>query len=116
MHRFPSRRDFTALAAGLALCCSAFSQAHDGASYPTQPIRMVVGFPAGGPTDVAARLIADSLSRSLGQPVVVDNKPGANATLAAELVARAKPRWLHHPHGGYKPPHQCIAVQEPQVR
>lgn len=61
------------------------------APYPSQPIRMVVGFPAGGPTDVAARLIADSVSRSMGQPVVVDNRPGANATIAAEQVARAKP-------------------------
>lgn len=62
-----------------------------GDVYPSQPIRMVVGFPAGGPTDVSARLIADALSKSLGQPVVVDNKPGANATIAAEQVARAKP-------------------------
>lgn len=91
MYRIPSRRDFTALAAGLALCGCAFAQPGEGAAFPTQPIRMVVGFPAGGPTNVSARLIADSLSRSLGQPVVVDNKPGANATLAAELVARAKP-------------------------
>ncbi|KAF1044155.1 Bug family tripartite tricarboxylate transporter substrate binding protein [Xylophilus sp.] len=61
------------------------------AAFPSQPLRLVVGFPAGGPTDVSARLIADSLSRSLGQPVVVDNRPGANATIAAEAVARARP-------------------------
>lgn len=48
MHRFPSRRDVAALAAGLALCGGAFAQAGDGAAFPTQPIRMVVGFPAGG--------------------------------------------------------------------
>jgi tripartite-type tricarboxylate transporter receptor subunit TctC len=52
---------------------------------------MVVGFPAGGPTDVAARSIADALTRSMGKPVIVDNKPGANATIAAEQVSRSKP-------------------------
>jgi tripartite-type tricarboxylate transporter receptor subunit TctC len=78
---------FVAAAAGTFLSLSASAQG----SFPSQPIRMVVGFPAGGPTDVAARLIADSVSRSIGQPVIVDNRPGANATIAAEQVARAKP-------------------------
>ncbi|MDF3834204.1 tripartite tricarboxylate transporter substrate binding protein [Cupriavidus basilensis] len=78
----------TAFAASLCLASASHAQSD---LFPSQPVRMVVGFPAGGPTDVVARLIADSLSRSIGQPVLVDNKPGANATIAAEQVARAKP-------------------------
>ena len=59
------------------------------AAYPSKPVRIVVGFSAGGPTDVVARAFADFASRSLGQPFVVDNKPGANTILAAEAVASA---------------------------
>ncbi|MBO1114767.1 Bug family tripartite tricarboxylate transporter substrate binding protein [Bordetella petrii] len=61
------------------------------AKYPDHPVRLVVGFSAGGPTDVVARAFADQASRSLGQPFVVENKPGANTILAAEAVASAKP-------------------------
>ncbi len=56
-----------------------------------RPIRLVVPFTAGGPTDIAARLIGDAMSPLLGQPVVADNRPGAAGNLAAELVARAAP-------------------------
>ncbi|RZL56785.1 MAG: tripartite tricarboxylate transporter substrate binding protein [Variovorax sp.] len=65
--------------------------AHAQDAYPAKPIRLVVGFPAGGPTDVVARAFGDFAARSLGQPVVVDNKPGANTILAAEAVASAPP-------------------------
>ncbi len=58
-------------------------------AYPDKPIRMLVGFPAGGPTDVVARLIADKLKTALGQIVLVDNRAGAGGNLAAEAVARA---------------------------
>jgi tripartite-type tricarboxylate transporter receptor subunit TctC len=54
--------------------------------YPVRPIRMVVGFTAGGPTDIPARFIADRLAAALGRPVIVENKPGAGATLAANDV------------------------------
>ncbi|WPB59396.1 tripartite tricarboxylate transporter substrate binding protein [Xylophilus sp. GOD-11R] len=57
--------------------------------YPEKPIRLVVGFPAGGPTDVVARAFADFAGRALAHPVIVDNKPGANTILAAEVVASA---------------------------
>ena len=61
------------------------------ASYPNAPIRIVVGFSAGGPTDLAARLIAAKLQTAFGQPVLVENKPGAGSNLASEIVARAAP-------------------------
>jgi tripartite-type tricarboxylate transporter receptor subunit TctC len=57
--------------------------------YPTKPIRLVIGFPAGGGADNTARLYGDALSRELGQPVIVDNKPGAGTTIAAEFVSKA---------------------------
>jgi tripartite-type tricarboxylate transporter receptor subunit TctC len=59
------------------------------ANWPTKPIRIIVGFSAGGPTDIVARVFAEQASRTLGQPVVVENKPGANTILAAEAVAAA---------------------------
>src|SRR5258705_9093803 len=57
--------------------------------WPQKPIRIVVGFGAGGGTDIAARIVAQPLSEILGQPVVVENKPGAGGTTAAEQVARS---------------------------
>lgn len=63
-----------------------FAQAE---GYPAKPVRLVVGFAAGGPTDVVARAFAEQAGRALGQPFVVDNKPGANTILAAQAVAGA---------------------------
>src|SRR5438067_165335 len=58
-------------------------------SYPTKPIHIIVPYPAGGTSDVLARTIGQRLSESLGQPVIVDNKPGANGNVGADLVAKA---------------------------
>ena len=59
--------------------------------YPNKPVRFIVGFGAGGPTDVIARIVAQDLSGSMGQAFVVENRPGANAIVATEAVARAAP-------------------------
>lgn len=69
---------FTLMAAALA-----------AESYPSRPIRMVIAFPAGGPTDVNARQFAQAMSERLGQSVIVDNKPGAGGNVASSLVAAA---------------------------
>ena len=60
-------------------------------SYPSKPVRMVVGFPTGGVNDIMARALSAPLSAILGQTVVVDNRPGANSTIGADLVAKAPP-------------------------
>ena len=60
-------------------------------SWPTRPVRMIIAFPPGGPTDLVSRVLAQRLSEQLGQQVIVDNKPGAGGNLAAELAARATP-------------------------
>jgi tripartite-type tricarboxylate transporter receptor subunit TctC len=60
-------------------------------AYPNRPIRIVVPFPAGGPADVMARMLADPMSRDFGQGVVVDNRPGANTVIGAQLVQKAAP-------------------------
>jgi tripartite-type tricarboxylate transporter receptor subunit TctC len=58
-------------------------------AWPSQPIRMVIPFPPGGPTDLVGRVLAEALSMQLGQSVIADNKPGANANIGAQIVARA---------------------------
>ncbi|GAB2485336.1 MAG: Bug family tripartite tricarboxylate transporter substrate binding protein [Comamonas sp.] len=74
--------------AALALCC-AMAAAH--AAYPDRPIRLIVPFPAGGSTDLVTRAISVDLGQALGQPVVVENKPGAGSLVGSEQVARAAP-------------------------
>ncbi|HEY6240260.1 MAG TPA: tripartite tricarboxylate transporter substrate binding protein [Burkholderiales bacterium] len=70
----------------LFAACTASAQ-----TYPTKPIRLVVGFAPGGAADIISRAMSDPLTRALGQGIIVDNKPGAGSSLAAEFVARAAP-------------------------
>jgi tripartite-type tricarboxylate transporter receptor subunit TctC len=84
------RRRFLQLAAGAAMLPGLPNIARAQA-YPTRPVRLVVGFPAGGVGDVLARLMGQWLSDRLGQPFVIENRPGAATNLATESVARAAP-------------------------
>jgi tripartite-type tricarboxylate transporter receptor subunit TctC len=74
-----------------ALCLALLPLAAGAQDYPTKPIKLVVGFPPGGSNDVVARIIAPKLAEILGQPVVVENRPGANATLGTDFVAKSAP-------------------------
>jgi tripartite-type tricarboxylate transporter receptor subunit TctC len=77
----------------LAWAVAGFAFAGEAAAldYPTRPVKLVVGFPAGGPTDVLARLVGQRLSERLGQQFVVENKPGAGSNIATDFVAKAPP-------------------------
>jgi tripartite-type tricarboxylate transporter receptor subunit TctC len=81
------RREFIAAAAALA----AAAQVRAQGAYPSQPIRWVVPYPAGGGTDALARTLAEAMRTSLGQQILVDNRPGASTNIGGDLVAHAKP-------------------------
>src|SRR5206468_1396147 len=82
------KKAFAALAAA-AWC--ALAGGAGAQSYPAKPVKIMVGFAAGGPTDVIARIVAQDMTLSLGQSFVVENRPGANAIIATEAVARSAP-------------------------
>jgi tripartite-type tricarboxylate transporter receptor subunit TctC len=86
--KLPHRRHFLHLAAGAAALPAAAPIARAQA-YPTRPVRIIVGFPAGGGNDVIARLIGQWLSERLGQQFVIENRPGAGSNIAVEAVVRA---------------------------
>jgi len=73
----------------IALFVAALAASAQG--YPTKPIRFVVGFPPGGGNDIVARMVGAKMQEAWGQPVVIDNKPGANSIIAAEYVAKSTP-------------------------
>ena len=86
-----ARRTVLALALA-AVSASAFAQKSaktQAAPWPTKPLRIMVGFPGGSTPDLVARTIAEPLSKALGQPVIVENKPGAGGNIAADIVAKA---------------------------
>lgn len=75
---------------GLSVC-TAFASSTSARTYPERPIRIVVGFQPGGGVDISSRAIAKELTESLGQSVIVDNRPGASGNIAADIVAKAAP-------------------------
>ena len=85
------RRSLLALGAALPLVGTARAQQTAQQTWPSKPVRLVVGYSPGGGNDLIARVVAAKLQDKLGQPVVVDNKPGAQSIVAAELVAKAPP-------------------------
>ncbi len=78
-------------AALAALALAALPLATAAQAFPTRPVKIIVGFPAGGPLDAHARLLADDLGKRLGQPVVIDYKAGAGGAVGAEFVAKSEP-------------------------
>jgi tripartite-type tricarboxylate transporter receptor subunit TctC len=86
--KIPHRRQFLHLAAGTA-ALQVFSRVAWAQAYPTRPVRIIVGFPAGSTTDILARLMGQWLSERLGQPFVVENRPGAGGNVGAEMAVRA---------------------------
>src|SRR5262245_29893630 len=87
------RRQFLHLAAGAA-ALPALSRFASAQGYPSRPVRIIVGFPAGGPIDILARQIGQWLSDRLGQPFVIESRPGAGGNIATEAV-------VHAPADGY---------------
>jgi tripartite-type tricarboxylate transporter receptor subunit TctC len=84
------RRRFLHLAAG-AVALPALSHAAWAQAYPSRPVRIIVGFPAGGPADILARVMGQWLSDRLGQPFIIENRTGAGSNIATEVVVRAPP-------------------------
>jgi tripartite-type tricarboxylate transporter receptor subunit TctC len=84
------RRKFLHLAAGAA-ALPAMTRVASALDYPTRPVHIVVGYPAGLNPDIIARLVGQSLSQRLGQPFIIDNRPGAGSNIGTEMVVRAPP-------------------------
>jgi tripartite-type tricarboxylate transporter receptor subunit TctC len=84
-------KSWSLLILGSIVAALAASPSFAGEDYPARPVQIVVGYPAGGSTDIAARLLAEKLGKDLGQNFVVDNKAGASGQIAAASIARAEP-------------------------
>src|SRR5262245_20432523 len=88
--RVLQRRHFLQLAAGAA-AFPAVSRIARAQAYPTRPVRIIVGFPAGGGSDIYARVLGDWLSERFGYAFIIENRPGAATNVATEMVTRAAP-------------------------
>ena len=88
--KLPHRRQFFRFAAGAA-ALPAVSRSARAQAYPSRPVRVIVGFPAGGTNDIHARQIAEWLSKQFGRSFIVENRPGAGGNIGLESVVRAAP-------------------------
>lgn len=89
MSHHPLRRTVLMLALAVVSTATLAQKAAKPAAWPTKPLRIMVGFPGGSTPDLVARTIAEPLSKALGQPVIVENRPGAGGNIAADIVAKA---------------------------
>jgi tripartite-type tricarboxylate transporter receptor subunit TctC len=85
------KRFLSLLAAALALAASPFASAQQPAAYPSQPVKWIVPYVAGGGTDNLARALAEAMQPSLGQPLIIDNRPGASTNIGVSVLMQAKP-------------------------
>src|SRR6516165_11516215 len=86
-----TRRRFNATASASLLMPGMAAHPAHALAWPTRPVRMIVPFAAGGPTDLIARLLGDRLAKSWGQQVLIENRPGGGTNIANELVVRSEP-------------------------
>ena len=103
------RRNVLRLAAGAA-ALPVLPRVARAQAYPTRPVRIVVNTAPGGSGDTLGRLIGRWLSEKLGQPFVIENRPGAGGNIAAEAVVKDLPGWLHVAPGHYSKRGQCNAL------
>ena len=109
------RRTFLHLTAGAA-ALPAVSRIARAQAYPTRPVRIIVGFPAGGAADIVARLIGQWLSERLGQQFIVENRPGAGSNIGTEAVVRAPAGRLYTSPGHFTERDQCDALRQTQFQ
>jgi tripartite-type tricarboxylate transporter receptor subunit TctC len=108
------RRNFLHLAAGAATL-PAVSRIARAQAYPSRPVRIIVGAAPSGTYDIMARLIGEWLSERLGQPFVIENRPGAGTTIGTEAVVKA-PEWLYAPAGRCSGRNQRAALRQTQFQ
>ena len=105
------------LLAALLIGPAIAQDAGDARDYPNRAIRIIVPFPAGGPSDVLARIIGQKMSEDWGQPVLIENRVGANTVIGAQVGRKGGARRLHAADGHrFHPDYESISLPQPAVR
>src|SRR5213078_364002 len=110
-----SRRRFLYLAGAAGATSAGALPRASAQAYPARPLRWIVGFPPGGGADIVARIMAAWLAERLGQPVVIENKPGASTNISIQTVVNAPAEQHALVHRGLRRP-QCLAVRQSTVQ